>query len=155
LFVVHAYFSVYRLGQGPYHEDEDYYICPNGRKLTYRGIRKERTSSGYVAAKETYMCESCKYCRKKKLCKRGKGNRQIEWNEKWQRLKAKTRKALEKHEELRKQRSVEVETVFGQRKGNQGYRRFLLRGRAKVSAEWGLFSLGYDIKQLYRINRLK
>jgi transposase len=138
-----------------YHEDEDYYVCPNGRKVTYRGIRKEKTPSGYMITKETYICESCAYCRKQKLCKRTKGNRWVEWNEKWQRLKAKSRKTLETYEELRKQRSVEVETVFGQIKGNQGYRRFLLRGKAKVSAEWGLFSLGYDIKQMYRINRLK
>jgi hypothetical protein len=138
-----------------YHEDEDYYVCPNGRKLTYRGVRKEKTPTGYVITKEAYRCDSCAYCRKKNLCKRTKGNRWVEWNEKWQRLKAKSRKALEKHEDLRKQRSVEVETVFGQIKGNQGYRRFLLRGNAKVSTEWGLFSLGYDIKQMYRINRPK
>jgi hypothetical protein len=106
-----------------------------------------------VITKETYIGEFCKYCRKKNLCKRTKGNRWIAWNEK--RLKAKSRKALEKYEDLRKQRSVEVETVFGQIKGNQGYRRFLLRGRAKVATEWGLFSIGYDIKQMYRINRLK
>jgi hypothetical protein len=61
---------------------------------------------------------------------------------------------LEKYEDLRKQRSVEVETVFGQIKGNQGYRRFLLRGTDKVATEWGLFSLGYDIKQMHRINHL-
>jgi hypothetical protein len=137
------------------HEDEDYYVCPNGRKVAFRGIKKEKTPSGYVITKETYICESCKYCRKKNLCKRTKGNRWVEWNEKWQRLKAKSRTALEKHEDLRKQRSVEVETVFGQIKGNQGYRRFLLRGRDKVSTEWGLFSLGYDIKHMYRINRQK
>jgi hypothetical protein len=138
-----------------YHEDENYYVCPNGRKVTCRGVKKEKTPSGYVTTKETYICESCTYCRKKRLCKRTKGNRWVEWNEKWQRLKAKSRRALKKHEDLRKQRSVEVETVFGQIKGNQGYRRFLLRGNAKVSAEWGLFSLGYDIKQMYRINRQK
>ncbi|MDR2394215.1 MAG: transposase, partial [Treponema sp.] len=131
------------------------YVCPNGRKVTYRGIKKEKTLSGYVTTKEAYIGESCKYCRKKKLCKRSKGNRWVAWNEKWQRLKAKSRKALEKHEDVRKQRSVEVETVFGHIKGNQGYRRFRLRGRAKVSTEWGLFSLGYDIKQMYRINRQK
>jgi hypothetical protein len=101
------------------------------------------------------MCDFCKYCQKKNLCKWTKGNRWVQWNEKWQRLKAKSQKALEKYEDLRKQRSVEVETVFGQIKGNQGYRRFLLRGNAKVSAEWGLLSLGYNIKQMYRINRLK
>jgi transposase len=84
-----------------------------------------------------------------------KGNRVIKRNERWLRLKQKARKALEKHEELRKQRSVEVETVFGQLKGNQGYRRFLLRGTAKVSTEWGLLTLGYNLKQMYRINNQK
>lgn len=98
-----------------YHADEDYYICPNGRKLTYRGIKKEKTASGYKITKETPIGEPCNYCRKKNLCKRTKGNRWVEWNEKWQRLKAASRKALEQYEDLRKQRSVEVETVLGTR----------------------------------------
>ncbi|MDR1858006.1 MAG: transposase [Treponema sp.] len=50
---------------------------------------------------------------------------------------------------------MEVETVFGQIKGNLGYRRFLLRGAAKVSTEWGLLTLGYDLKQIHRLNREK
>jgi len=43
---------------------------------------------------------------------------------------------------------------FGQIKGNQGYRRFLLRGMKKVSTEWGLLVLGYNLKQIYRLNRV-
>jgi hypothetical protein len=43
----------------------------------------------------------------------------------------------------------------GQVKGNQGFRRFLLRGTAKVSTEWGLLALGYNLKQMYRINNQK
>jgi hypothetical protein len=62
---------------------------------------------------------------------------------------------LEKHEYLRKRRSVEVETVFGQLKGNQGFRRFLLRGTAKVSTGWGLLALGYNLRHMYRINTQK
>jgi ABC-2 type transport system ATP-binding protein/transposase len=46
---------------------------------------------------------------------------------------------------------VEVEAVCRQMKGNRGFRRFLLRGTAKVSTEWGLLALGYNMKQLYRI----
>jgi hypothetical protein len=89
----------------------------------------------------------------KKQCTKAKGNRTIEPNEPWLRLKRKARKVLEdeRYRELRKQRSVELETVFGQIKGNQGYRRFLLRGTAKLSPEWGLLSVGYNLKQLYRI----
>jgi hypothetical protein len=58
----------------------------------------------------------------KKLCKRAKGGRRVEWNEKRRRLKAKPRKALEQYEASRKQRSVEVETAFGQIKGSRGRR---------------------------------
>ena len=73
------------------------------------------------------------------------------------RLKKKAKQILEDdhYKDLRKQRSVEVETVFGQIKGNQGYKRFLLRGTAKVLTEWGLLSLGYNLKQIFRLTRNK
>jgi hypothetical protein len=48
-----------------------------------------------------------------------------------------------------------VETVFGQLKGNQGFRRFLLRGMKKAGTEWGLPALGYNMKQMYRIQGQK
>jgi hypothetical protein len=90
-------------------------------------------------------------------CTKAKGNRVIERNERRLRLKRKAKKTLqdERYAALRKQRSAEVRTVFGQLKGNQGYRRFLLRGTARVSTEWGLLASGYNMKQLYRINGQK
>ena len=83
--------------------------------------------------------------------------RRISRNDRMQRLRRKAKRTLEDERfiELRKQRSVEVETVFGQIKGNQGYRRFLLRGMSKVYTEWGLLTLGYNFKQIYRLNRDK
>ena len=47
-----------------------------------------------------------------------------------------------------KKHSTECETVFGQIKGNLGFRRFDLRGKEKVGTEWGLLMLGYEDKQL-------
>jgi hypothetical protein len=136
----------------PYHAEGHYYLCPNGKRLTYRETKQRKTGAGYPITIDRYECESCKYCRLKKQCTKAKGNRSIERNENWLRLKKQAREILqdEKYLAVRKQRSVEVETVFGQIKGNQGYRRFLLRGNDKVAAEWGLLSLGYDLKQLYR-----
>jgi hypothetical protein len=61
----------------------------------------------------------------------------------------------ERYAPLRKQRSVEVQTVFGQLKGNQGFRRFPPRGMRKVGTEWGLPALGYNLKQTHRIRRQK
>ena len=140
-----------------YNKDGNYYICPEKRKLISKGNIEKQTYSGFPIKAHRYECESCKYCRKRKQCTKSKGNRVIEVNEKWLRLKNKAKRTLhdERYVELRKQRSVEVETVFGQIKANQRYRRFLLRGTAKVSTEWGLLSLGYNLKQMYRLNRDK
>jgi transposase len=145
--------DIWKTDNWQYNAEGRYYVCPNGKHLTWRKTYKRRTDAGYLITVDQYECESCKYCRLKKRCTKAKGNRRIERNENWLRLKAQAKKILENepYKELRKQRGVEVETVFGQIKGNQGYRRFLLRGNAKVAAEWGLLSLGYDLKQLYRV----
>jgi hypothetical protein len=113
-----------------YNRNEKYYVCPNGKKLKFKESKETENRSGYAMTIQRYECESCKYCRLQKRCKKGTGNRGIERNERWLRLKRKAKRVLEDEHyiKLRKQRSVEVETVFGQIKGNQGFRRFLLRG---------------------------
>ena len=149
--------DIFKTDNWEYNAKEKYYICPNGRRLTFKGTIKKETHSGYPITAEQYECESCKYCRLKKQCTKAKGNRTIERNKRWLRLKRKAQRVLvdKRYIELRKQRSVEVETMFGQVKGNLGYRRFLLRGTAKASTEWGLFALGYNLKQIYRLKRIK
>lgn len=50
---------------------------------------------------------------------------------------------------LYKQRQQTVEPVFGIIKSAMGFRRFLLRGKAKVSVEWSLVSLAYNLRRLH------
>ena len=64
------------------------------------------------------------------------------------RLKTETGKALYK---LRKQT---VEPVFGIIKEVMGFRRFLLRGRVKVSLEWTLVCLSYNLKRMFMLKNL-
>jgi transposase len=47
-------------------------------------------------------------------------------------------------------RKVIVEPVFGQIKGVRGFRRFLLRGLAKVCGEWRLVCLTHNLLKLWR-----
>lgn len=47
-------------------------------------------------------------------------------------------------------RKVIVEPVFGQIKGVRGFRRFLLRGLAKVRGEWRLVCLTHNLLKLWR-----
>ncbi len=48
-------------------------------------------------------------------------------------------------------RKATVEPVFGQIKEARGLRRFLLRGYAKVQAEWSLVCTTHNILKLYRL----
>ena len=48
------------------------------------------------------------------------------------------------------QRKVIVEPVFGQIKQAMGFRRFSLRGLAKVAAEWGIVCLCHNLLKLFR-----
>lgn len=47
-------------------------------------------------------------------------------------------------------RKAIVEPVFGQIKGVRGFRRFLLRGLAKVSQEWRLVCLAHNLLKIWR-----
>lgn len=47
-------------------------------------------------------------------------------------------------------RKVTVEPVFGQIKEVRGFRRFLLRGLEKVTAEWQIICLTHNLLKLYR-----
>ena len=46
-------------------------------------------------------------------------------------------------------RQQTVEPVFGVIKACIGFRRFLLRGLAKVSLEWSLICSAYNLKRLH------
>ena len=53
--------------------------------------------------------------------------------------------------QLYKLRQQTVEPVFGIIKSVLGFRQFLLRGTVKVSVEWTLVCLAYNLKRLHRL----
>jgi transposase len=55
---------------------------------------------------------------------------------------------------LYKLRKQTVEPVFGIIKEVMGFRRFLLRGRAKVSLEWTLVCVSYNLKRIFALKSL-
>nr|WP_281279685.1 transposase [Paenibacillus lentus] len=80
-------------------------------------------------------------------CTTAKGNRQVHWNTIWEELKAKAKAALECEEKsaIYTRRKVEVESVFGNIKGNRSFRRFSLRGLDKVYVEFGIVALAHNL----------
>ncbi|MDY5403523.1 MAG: transposase, partial [Trueperella sp.] len=72
-----------------------------------------------------------------------------------QAYKDKATKALrtEEGKRLRKQRSTDVETVFGDIKRNHHFTRFTLRSLKKVTLEFRLIAIGHNIRKAHISNQ--
>jgi hypothetical protein len=136
-----------------YDQGSDSYCCPNDKKLTHRyTTSKTNKTTGYVSTIKVYECESCAGCRFAAECKKSEDkNRTLHLNERFEKLKATARLNLmsEKGITLRKQRGCEVESVFGDLKMNQHFRRFHLRGKQKVKTEFGMVALSHNLRKIY------
>lgn len=135
-----------------YNSEMKEYTCPAGNPVPYKKTIIKKNESGYKQTVERYECENCEGCPFRTECTKSAYGRIVQRNENWLSHKQKVKNILsqEKYHELMKRRSVECETIFGQTKGNLGFRRFQLRGKEKVSTEWGLLMIGHDIKELAR-----
>lgn len=133
-----------------YDAEKKEYTCPNGKAVSYiRTVTKEN-SSGYKQTIDVYQCKDCDGCPLRSECTKAKQGRTVQRNEKWLSQKVQVNELFEdaEYKAIAKRRSIECETVFGQIKGNQKFRRFLLRGKEKVGTEWGLLLIGYNIKTM-------
>jgi transposase len=105
--------------------------------MTYRETKPYQTSIGYLSEWRFYECDQCDNCPFKSKCTKATGNRRIQVSPELQRYpqQAKQNLTSEQGIALRKQRSIEPETVLGDIKFNRGFRRFSLRGLEKVNTE--------------------
>jgi hypothetical protein len=142
-----------RVQNWQYVAERDEYICGNGRKLHFLYEMKQRSDNGYESTIRVYECEGCADCSYRDHCVKSSkpdANRRIHINRRLNELKelAKANLDSEKGKEMRSKRPIEVESVFGDIKGNFCVRRFLLRGLEKVKIEWGLYSFAHNMRKM-------
>ncbi len=140
----------FRSDHFPYDAERDEFICPAEKRLTYQATHHLKTENGYPTERRVYAGNECGACAWKAECTQAKGNRQMRVSFRLQQFREQARQNLlsEPGQALRARRSTEVETVFGQIKHNMHFRRFLLRGQAKVTTEWGLICIAHNLKKL-------
>lgn len=63
------------------------------------------------------------------------------------RAEARERLLSEEGVKLRKKRCTEPESIFGQIKWNDGFKRFLMGGLDKVNLEFGLIAIAHNFKK--------
>ena len=139
-------------------EDEQYYICHDGREL--RHIRTEtREQDDYVHTYEVYGCADCSGCEHKAKClykynagKDAEKNKVMKINEQWEMLKEESHANIQSEKGILKRqiRSIQTEGHFGDIKENENFRRFNYRSAEKVYKEFMLYAIGRNINKYHR-----
>lgn len=137
-----------------YDASDDSFVCPEGRRLRFKEEQARKTANGYLSRMDIFACEDCSDCCFATECKKTAGPRTISRNRQLDTYRCQAMENLTTPEglRLRKQRNVDVESVFGHIKYNRGYRRFRLRGLKKVNVEMGLLSLAHNIIKMFNQN---
>ena len=132
-----------------YNEQRDCCYCPMGQTMNCMGSYKKKTSTGFEQTIKKYQAQNCNGCPLRGVCHNSKYNRVIEINHNLNRHKAIAKEKLNTEEgiEKRKQRCFDVEPVFGNIKSNHKFNRFMLRGKTKVTVEFGLLALAQNLRK--------
>ena len=141
-----------------YNAEEDYYVCPMGQHMEHVGDVPSTSDLGHVSTISRYRARNCAGCPLRGLCYKGKADRRvIEVNHKNNEYRRQAKERLTSEEGLyhRSMRPIEPEAVFGDVKFNHNFKRFLLRGNAKVGVEFGLVSLAHNLRKYARVQALE
>jgi hypothetical protein len=133
-----------------YNKERDSYYCPMGQEMTKTGEYETQTKTGFKQTITTYQAKNCIGCPLRGACFKAKGNRTIEVNKNSKRLReqAKARLCSDMGLARRSRRPIEPETVFGNIKHNKKFKRFTMRGKDKVSLEFGLMALAHNLSKI-------
>jgi len=134
-----------------YDEQEDYYTCHAGQKLSYIYSKTQKSGNGYESKVDVYEAEDCEGCIHKEKCTKAKGNRRLYVSKNFLRRRAESHENITttKGQQYRVNRSIQVEGAFGVLKGDYKFQRFLLKSQIKVRIEILLLCFGYNINKLH------
>ena len=132
-----------------YDEDKDHYLCPSGEAMENTGTFKRHNRNGYAQMITSYQTNKCASCPLQEACNPNRDQRVIDVNHNLDRLKQQADKLLKSKKGIqkRKQRCYDTEPVFGNIKHNHHFKRFMLRGIKKVSAETGLLAIAHNLRK--------
>jgi transposase len=127
-----------------YAAEEDVYICPAGKKLTYR---QSTVENGLVLRR--YWTNVCQSCAIKQRCTTGKERRIARWEH--EHVLEVVQKRLDEHPEKMRQRRETVEHPFGTIKARMGATHFLMKTLPRVASEMALHVLAYNLTRVMNI----
>ncbi len=141
----------FRVENWTYNPTNDTFTCPNNRILSFKAEQVQLSANQYERTIKLYQSENCQDCPFAEECKKTNNPRSVSFSPQGEAYKEKAKALLDTDigKEKRKERSVEVETPFGDIKLNMQYERFILRGKQKVYIEYGLLAMAHNLRKVY------
>ncbi len=128
-----------------YDRDNDCYICPRGKILSFKRIERKQRRKIYLGPAS--ICRACEHfgtCTKNRL----HGRKVTRLLKEDFRQKVERQYELPENQEIYKLRKQKVELPFGHIKHNLGVTGFLLRGLAGVKAEFSIMAGCFNIARM-------
>ena len=148
--------DIYRAEHLTYDKENDRYVCPDGRYLTYQYTRNSVSPNGYDIHKKVYQNETCVGCPHRDKCHKSKyDRREIKVSQTFDELRQESYINIVSEEGilLRMNRSIQVEGAFGVIKEDMAFRRFLTRGKQKTETQFFLIAFSFNIQKLWNRRR--
>jgi len=145
--------SRYETGDFKHHKEGDYYECPNGKKLEYKGITVLR---GLEWKKYQASVKDCRICPFNTKCINSKKDiNKIDCGKKMLIMKSSELGNLcsimceklntEEYQDQYANRIQIIEPVFANIKYSKGLNRFTLRGKDKVNGQWNIYCIVHNL----------
>jgi transposase len=143
-------FDAFKSDNLVYDKKSDTLICPSGKPMKPVGETTRTTANGFKQTLTRYQAKNCKRCTLREACHSQAGNRIVDINHRLRKLKqqANARLKSERGIAYRKKRPADIEPVFANLKHNKNFKRFMLKGIAKVEIETGLLALAHNLAKI-------
>ena len=127
-----------------YVADDDVYICPAGKRLSYHFTNVEKGRR-----LRHYWTNACQDCAIKHLCTTGKERRIRRWEH--EHVVEAVERRLDENPDAMRTRRMTVEHPFGTIKAWMGATHFQMKTLKKVATEMALHVLAYNLKRVMKI----
>ena len=137
----------YNVENFDYQKDGDYYVCPQGNKLTTPGTW-HKTRTYYF---KRYTTRACMTCVVKDECTKAKYGKGIQRSE-YQQLINQNKERIEQFQSYYRRRQAIVEHPYGTIKRQWGFSYIITKkGKPRASADIGLMFIAYNLRRIINI----
>jgi hypothetical protein len=137
----------YNVEHFTYNKKDDYYICPQGNKLTTTGTWHQTRTYRF----KRYTTKACMACQVKEQCSKAKYGKGIQRSE-YQEYINKNKERIEQNKDYYRRRQAIVEHPYGTIKRQWGFNYILTKkGKERASADVGLMFVAYNIRRIMNI----